>query len=46
MCKDVYHCTPTELMEQPADMVNLHMWMLGIVGKYSKSAKRMTGKSR
>jgi hypothetical protein len=44
MCRDVYHCTPSELMAQPADIVNLHMWMLGIVQKYTpKSGSKKRG---
>lgn len=41
--QEVYHCPPTVLAEQPSDLVNLHLWMLGIVNKYTPKSKPPKG---
>ncbi len=30
MCRDVYHCTPNEFADIPADLVDLHMRFMAI----------------
>ncbi len=30
LCRDVYHCTPSELAEQDADQVNRHLRLLAV----------------
>ena len=30
LCRDIYHCTPSELYEQPVDVINMHLALIGV----------------
>jgi hypothetical protein len=30
LCRDIYHCTPNELAEQPIETVNMHLKLIGV----------------
>lgn len=45
LCRDVYHCTPSQLAKEPLDMIMLHLEFLRVeqqVRKFSdaKSTRR------
>jgi len=40
LCRDVYHCTPSELEKQYADVVNAHLVCLAAEAKVAKMRTR------
>lgn len=36
LCREVYHCTPSELAEQPADVVQMHLSLINAENRVRK----------
>lgn len=46
LCRDVYHCTPSELAEQDWETVRVHLRLLSVEGKVQQAVSHQAPKGR